>query len=428
MIASYPRQPTEKKYSVTRCVNIDWLEVYAHEPLTEPRDHVYYMSRGYSVEVRPYGTRVYREMFTILDHHGQGLIEVRRDPASQGLQGIHDSNACHIRLCNRTCYFDCASIYLRDFLQTHSYTDIRISRIDVCLDFERFDKGDNPSSFVRRYFRHRYAKINQGRITSHGEDLWLGQDWNSLSWGSKTSMVSTKMYDKTLELYDQKSDTFKKPYIREAWFYAGLIDDIQRVTKNNKPVRIWRVEFSIRSSVKGWVKLELNGDEKQIQSIRNDLDVYKDRPHILTIFASLARHYFRFKKFESGKRKDRCEDKILFDFTSTDKVYKIGKNEVMLGDNHSFKSRYQRLIYKLKEFQLIHNRPELFKACQVIIDEITTETQKQDLINPFDPEELFTLRELIRLRTTDKTMTYDAAMEEIRKMLKINTNTLPKIT
>lgn len=428
MIASYPKQQTEKRSSVTRCVNIDWLEVYAHEPQTEPRDHVYYMSRGYSVEVRPYGTRVYREMFTIIDNHGQGLIEVRRDPASQGLQGIHDSNACHIRLCNRTCYFDKASVFLSDFLKTHSYTDIRISRIDLCLDFERFDKGDNPSSFVRRYFRHRYAKINQGRITSHGEDLWLGQEWNSLSWGSKTSPVSTKMYDKTMELYDQKSDTFKKPYIRESWFYAGLIDDIQRVTKNNKPVRIWRVEFSIRSSVKGWVKLELNGDEKQIQSIRNDLDVYKDRQHILTIFASLARHYFRFKKFESGKRKDRCEDKVLFDFTATDKVYKIGKNEVMLGDNHSFKSRFQRLIDKLKEFQLSHKRPELYNACQVIIDEIATETEKQDLSNPFDPEELFTLRELVRLRTADKNMTYDAAMEEIRKMLKINTNTLPKIT
>jgi len=424
---SYPKQQTKKRSSVVRCINLDWLEVFAHEPAGEPRDHVYFMSRGFSVEVRPYGTRVYREMFTIIDNHGQGLIEVRRDPASQGLQGIHDSNACHIRLCNRTCYFDSASVFLSKFLQENGYSDIRISRIDLCLDFVRFDLGDNPAAFVRRYFRHKFAKINQGRITSHGADLWLGQEWNSLSWGSKTSPVTTKMYDKTLELYDQKSDTFKKPYIREAWFYAGLIDDIQRVTKDGMPVKVWRVEFSLRSAVKGWVKLVLNGDEKQIQSIKNDLDVYKDRQHILTIFASLARHYFRFKKFESGKRKDRCDDKVLFDFTATDQVYKIGKNEVLLGDNHSFKSRYQRLIEKLKEFQLNHKRPELFKACQVIIDEITTETEKQDLANPFDPEELFTLRELIRLRTADKTMTYDAAMEEIRKMLKLNENTLPHI-
>ena len=427
MTVSCFRQPTGRRYSVTRCCNIDWLEVFAHEPLGQPRDHVYFMSRGYSVEVRPYGTRMYREMFTILDNHGQGLLEVRRDPASQGLAGIHDENACHVRLCNRTCYFDSASVFLSTFLEQHGYYDLRISRIDICLDFEKFDLGDNPSAFVRRYFKHKYAKINQGRICSHGEDLWLGQEWNSLSWGSKTSAVSTKLYNKTLELHDVKTDTFTKAYIREAWFHAGLIDDIQRVTKNGQPVTIWRLEFSLRSAVKNWVKLELNGDPKQIQSIRNTLEVYKDREHILTIFASLARHYFRFKKFEAGKRKDRCEDKILFDFKSNDHVYKLGTSEVMLGDNHTFKSRYQRLIDKLREFQSVHKSPELFKACQVIIDTITTETQKADLANPFDEEELFTLRELLRLRTTDKSMTYEAAMNEIRKMLKLNEKTLPPL-
>ena len=57
-----------------------------------------------------------------------------------------------------------------------------------------------------------------------------------MSWGSRSSAVTTKMYNKTLELYDIKLNRFAKPYIREAWFKSGLIDDIQLCTKNGEKV------------------------------------------------------------------------------------------------------------------------------------------------------------------------------------------------
>ena len=158
---SYPNQQTTSKTSVTRCVNLDWLEVHAREPVNQPRDATYYMEKGFIVHVRDYGTRVYRQMFVLEGNDGENLLEIRRDPASQGLNGIHDPNECHIRLCNRTCYFDNAAEAFSQFLSEHGYTDIRISRVDICLDFVKFDKGDDPQAFVRRYFRHKYAKINQ---------------------------------------------------------------------------------------------------------------------------------------------------------------------------------------------------------------------------------------------------------------------------
>lgn len=426
-MADYPKQQTEKRRSVVRCINIDWLEVHTHEPQVEPHDWIYFQSCGYSVRIREYGTRVYRQMFTILDTNGEPLLEIRRDPASAGLNGIHDANECHIRLCNRTCYFDNAAELLEDFLTRHQYYDTRISRIDLCLDFVRFDEGDNPYAFIRRYLRHRFTKINQGRIRCIGEDKWLGQEFNSVAWGSVTSAVSTKMYDKTLELYDPKHDRYGKPYIREAWFHCGLIDDIQRVTKDGKQVIVWRVEFSLRSAVKNWVKLELNGNPDEIQSIRNTLDCYKGRERILTMFASLARHYFHFKKFKQGVRKSSCKDKVLFDFSATDKVYKIGKPNSALGSGTSFQSRYNQLLRKLQEFQQSHNGAEIFKACEVIISVIKEEGMRQDLANPWSWEELETMKQLIRLRTADKSLTYDAALEEVRKLLKLNENTLPRV-
>lgn len=402
---------------MTRCVNIDWLEVHAHEPTDTRLDAVYFMNCGYKVNKREYGTRVYRQMFTLLAPNDEPLLEIRREPASAGLLGIHDYNECHVRLCNRTCYFDNAAAFLKNFLIQHRYYDIRISRIDICMDFVRFDLGDDPQAFVRRYFKHRYAKINQGRIASHGEDTWSGQEWNSLAWGSRTSLVNTKLYCKTMELYDVKLDRFKKPYIREAWFKCGMIDDISRVTLEGKKVDVWRLEFSLSSTVKNWVSIELDGVAKKWQSLPNTLDVYDGRDKILIMFASLARHYFRFKIYEEGKRKDRCKDKILFDFSGEQAVYKIGKNDTALGSGSSFVSRYNRLVEKIKEFQMTHTGLELHKACDVLISAITQENMRSELANPWDPEELQFLKTLLNVRTTHREWTYEVAAQRVIALL-----------
>lgn len=423
-MVDYPSSEIGRKQPIVRCVNLDWLEVHAHEPTNTYHDAQFFMKEGYNVRERGYGTRVYREMFTILDNVDEPLLEIRRNPASQGLQGIHDWNECHIRLVNRTCYFDNAADFLDQFLQKYGYYNIRISRVDICLDFVSFDKGDDPQAFVRRYFRHKYAKINQGNIASHGADTWTGQEWNSLSWGSKSSAVGTKMYNKTLELYDPHFDRYKKPYIREAWFKCGLIDDIGRVTKDGVPVNVWRVEFSLRSAVKNWVPIEIDGKEKNYQSLKNTLEVYKGRDRLLVMFASLANHYFRFKKYKANKRKDRCPDKILFDFTSAQLTYKIGRPDTALGSGETFKARYQRLIQKIRDYQSCHYGAELHKACEILINSMSEENLRSDLANPWSREELEELKLLLHFRTRDKSLTYEAAMAEIKKLLNITDRTI----
>lgn len=421
---SYPNQQTTSKTSVTRCVNLDWLEVHAREPINQPRDATYYMEKGFIVHVREYGTRVYRQMFVLEGNDGENLLEIRRDPASQGLNGIHDPNECHIRLCNRTCYFDNAAQAFAQFLSEHGYTDIRISRVDICLDFVKFDKGDDPQAFVRRYFRHKYAKINQGRINTHGEDTWTGQEWNSLSWGSKTSAVTTKMYNKTMELHDTKTDTFKKPYIRQAWQLCHMIDNWQRCTLNGDVVYVWRVEFSLRSSVKGWVPIEIDGNPKNYQSLRNTLECYEGRDKLLVMFASLANHYFHFKKYKIGKRKDRCADKILFDFSGTQITYKLSTNDPIAGSGTKLQDRWQQLINKIRAFQSTHPGPEVFKACEVLISTMTEDGERNDLANPWSREELETMRWMMNIRTKHRELDYEAAMKEVKKLLNITNRTI----
>lgn len=63
-----------------RCVNLDWLEVHAYEPSNDPHDANYFRRAGLDVSERGYGTRVYREMFTVCDPVGNPFVEVRRNP------------------------------------------------------------------------------------------------------------------------------------------------------------------------------------------------------------------------------------------------------------------------------------------------------------------------------------------------------------
>lgn len=369
--------PTRK-----RCINLDWLEIHAREPAGQPHTADYFRNLGCEVQEREYGTRVYREMFVIYGSDGLPAIEVRRNPASSGLNGIHDAEETHIRLVNRMCYYDDCAEMFEKWLENHHYTDVRISRVDICLDFVRFDFGDEPSKFVRRYLKHKYAKINQGNINAHGKDSWEGQEWNSLKWGSPMSCVSTKMYNKTMELKDTKSGLFGKPYIRQAWMLCGFIDNMQSVTLQGEEVQVWRVEFSLKSAAKGWCPIELDGKPNHKYSLRNTLDMYKGRDRLLTIFASLSKHYFRFKKYKSGMRKDRCEDKKLFDFASIQTTYKLDVTERICGDGNKDLTRFNRLLQLLVAYDMSKFSGKEKEAAEILINALKEDKMFADLARP----------------------------------------------
>ena len=399
------------------------------EPSGDPHDANFFRRVGLTVSERDYGTRVYKEMFTVNDVHGNPFVEVRRAPYSTGYGGIHAVEECHLRLVNAACYLDNAAALMQNFIDTYGYTVNRISRVDICLDFEHFDEGDDPAVFLSRYLRQVYSKINQGNITAHGADRWNGQVWNSVSWGSPTSAIGTKFYNKTMELYDAATGTYRKPHIRYAWLKCGLIDDFHKVMKQGKDgwytPQIWRVEFSIRSSVKKWFAIELNGEEKHYQSIRNTLDMYDCREKLLTLFASLQQHYFHFKHFQKEQRKDRCPDKVLFRWNQPQVTYKVGRDDtsIILGEGHKQQRPFDTLIRKLKEYQLHHTAKDITDACQVIIRAIEGDYLRSDLRNPFSYTELMQLQRALSMKAAGADTDVVVLMQEVKNILKLNDKT-----
>lgn len=404
-----------------RCVNIDWLEVYCLEPSgRDEHDDEFFRRDGWNVITRPYGTRVYEQMFTLYqDNTTEPLIEIRRVPvgAKTG-RSIIDPDSCHIRLSNRTCYFQAAAKLLFDFIIRYEYTFMRISRIDICLDFEHFDKGDKPAKFVERFMKHRYAKINQGAIRAVGKDLWDGQLWNSLSWGSPKSMITTKLYNKSLELAERKD----KPYIRQAWAMAGLVDDFISLTRKEADGNvyrpdIWRVEFSIKSSVKRWFIIEdYSHGKKQIRSVHNTLDEYFTRQQLLDKFAALAVHYFHFKKYQEGQRKDRCEDKVLFDFSSeVSTFYDVEK----VASSQAVSKADDILERKLQEYRIMQTQQPILNACDMILRDLHERKLRKNAVHPYDESELSLLRQLISIRIKDSSSPLSDDISSIRSLLSL---------
>ena len=287
-----------------KCVNIDWLEVFCSEnALCTPE---YFMSRGYNVKLRPYGTPQYSMMFSIQDEAKRDIIEIRRCPYSLKSQGgIFNENDCHIRLSNRTCYCPDPVGFLRRFLLDHGYRLKLISRIDICLDFATFDNEMYPEDFVYEYMQGAFLKLHQSRLHSYGSDYEVslaahGNDtiktkvWNSLSWGSKKSSVTTKLYNKSLEMRQKK----KKHYIINKWEKAGLRPDVND---------IWRIEFSLNSAIKGYVRI----DDGEL--LPSSLSLYDNEDKLWRAWSGCASRLFVFVDKSTASRKSRMKKIQLFD-------------------------------------------------------------------------------------------------------------------
>lgn len=422
-----------------RCVNIDWLELYCLESNDEyPCNADYFRRHGYFVKERDYGTRVYKEMFVIEDDEGNPLIEIRRNPMSgqSDFRGLLPQST-HIRLPNWMCYRDDCIDFIRNFMIRHNYIFKRIYRIDICLDFEYFDSGDRPDRFAKRYLERVYRKYNQCKMSAYGNDAWNDFEWETISWGNPTSMVSTKMYNKTKELNSVRHD---KPYIRTAWFLCGLVDNPVECTKVGKDGQlykpdIWRVEFSMKSKADRWLIIEDGDKGKAVKrAIPHRLDMFDSKDKLWQRFQDLAHHYFRFKyreykdeghalaniTFNKGKvfdskelkRKDRCQDKVLFKWDRDHVFCQLSQlPKPSKPDNFDL-----RLKAALMKFQSITFDPKLRNAAEAILKKI--EQNEARRVTPHQTlRETEALQRVIALKLGGDTREAIEILEEVRQLL-----------
>ena len=377
----------------------------------------YFRSHGYVVHEREYGTRVYSEMFTVEDQHGHAFIEVRRNPqsGSSSFTGLSELS-CHLRLVNRACYANNPVRDMAEFMLKHDYIFQRIFRLDLCYDFIRFDSGDDPARFLRRYIENKFSKVNQCKVRVIGDDSWASFDWESVSWGAPTSMVGTKMYNKTKEL---KATGDKKPWIKQAWFESGLVNDPLNLPD------VWRIEFSMHSSARNWIVIE-DADSKhnKKRAVPHTLEMFDGRDRLWERFEEMAHHYFQFRYVEylaqvnsdgerNLKRKDVCREKRLFNFNLDRTFYKIeGVAVECKPDKDDDILRRRLTLYREK-----HADPDLRRAIDILLNNLNRERLRQITAHGYAAE-IDQIRLAIATRTGWDYQTVIEKAEEIHKLIK----------
>ena len=314
-----------------------------------------------------------------------------------------------------------------------------------------------PQDLANKYMKDKIWKVHQSKIDAHssnGDDSWripihlgahgketkTGRTWNSLKWGSPKSALSTKLYNKTLELETNTG----KFYIKDAWVKAGLCD-LQKVRyeyrnpktkeieirskqisvapgtainqeipiEEAKKIDVWRVEFSMNSEGRKWIDL---GDNHIVDL---SLNAFDNLDSLAATFFTCSEWLFCFiyaKWITQGstrmkERTNRCKKMQLFNTKFLHSHYKPQRQTEMEDPSRTEKIIMYRLMAKSKDKNLSEAYRE---ACYQVARNLSKEHGEWWLPDAEDYGKL-TCRDIEQKRREEYKEDHPHSVEEFRK-------------
>lgn len=199
------------------------------------------------------------------------------------LSKILDCRLHQVKLSNWVLYQENRANYLQWIKEAIDGKFLSLSRLDLCIDIVGFDFY----GFIKKYHDNQIREKKPKDVTEHykkynGESIYTG-----ISWGSKLSDWTAKIYDKIREIQEQSGKLYILDYFKE-----NGID----VAKE----KVWRYEFSI-TSLKDKYRLE---DEYTIDEIQvNDENVFD-----YYVQQYVLRYYLKLHAFAENTGKVRFID------------------------------------------------------------------------------------------------------------------------
>ena len=349
-----------------RCINVDWFQVYCLQPYGCDLPQI--ISRRYTVKDRGMGTRHFKMLIDVW--RDEKYLEIQYLPfsvKSDKGNGVWHPNACLIKLCNKYCYGLNEITDLLDYLFSINIHLKSISRIDIFMDFQRFDNGLLPQTLIKKFISSEYYKLGSSKFTTIGNQN-ESVEYDYLRFGSGKSSYSVYLYNKTKELREVKD----KPYIRESWEKAGF----------NSEEDVWRLEFSIRSDAKHLIYLEsefteLPSGEIMESNVKIGTDsTGRKRAYLpincnmlqgdslVRLFASLSANYFRFVRKGKGPKKNMKKVDIFRNL--------YYDSQMKLGIVCKFKEsgRTEKMVYNFLT-NIEKETPDLFKSIHEVKKNLT---------------------------------------------------------
>ena len=187
------------------------------------------------LDVQDYGTR----QFSVLTHVYWGRERFAILAAFPRMANM-DPECFQLKVENMWLYKDDCYRMLAYVLGTLHLEVRHISRLDLCADFNSFHGDLHPIEFIRRFMAGeiKHKGRSHGRVYFRQEAAPAGVtakcgdvlNFNALEFGKHSSDARVYLYNKSLELSEEK----QKPWIQDCWRAAGLnVDDV------------WRLEISM---------------------------------------------------------------------------------------------------------------------------------------------------------------------------------------
>lgn len=286
-------------------ISLDWMQFYCERsPWVIPS--AFTTTKGsYEVEKQSYSTNLWLDVY-IIKHRGREFATLCCNPRNSGMP----ERGCTLKLANRVLY---SHEWVRESKSIMAEMGLRykgITRVDVAYDCNVLADGRSVPEFLMQYFSH--APYCEGHIIRSGSRKVTinatrsnkgSVEISAMRWGSKGSDVGAYCYNKSLELREVKD----KPWIRETWEKAGLIDafkndewsdlsEKERERKINQgdvqqfiETPVWRFEISI----KGHGKDLLNLDTGELFKL--DLSYFEAQNAVENLFYTYAAKVFDFR-------------------------------------------------------------------------------------------------------------------------------------
>lgn len=453
------------------CISIDWFQYYCHKTTRTNIVHGTYFkgaSRDKSGNFHTYYVgqcqefhSMYREAYTIYidnaakdyvpykpsdDYEGFEKAMKHKDeskPSGRKLSMVHvymrpkmssiDLNSVSVKVANRLLYKEDWSWYLHDIIEALHLVIKNITRVDLCLDFQKFAytyyenaEGDvlpfeheprdmksgvragflgyvkknlTPTDFIHRYVQDQtiattetYVREGSNTYCIYGKKKMVAtdgskevtddtpvnvlSDFEYIRFGSRNSGVCTYLYNKSKELRDKKS----KPWIRSRWEEAGL---------NEQEGDIFRLEFSI--SAKGMCLRRADQKRgmkapraKNFRKLCRD-DVENQR-QLEQLFIGYCDKYFSFRRVGTQKYRKDMKRIDLFDFDimpSLMPCYYNTKLNVGRAEKNAAKTleklQYTILDLPTKEANILYKAQQILESLSVSIRNLKQEDLKEPL-------------------------------------------------
>jgi len=310
-------------YNRTFAISCDWLQIHVkHADNFLERENPYYNFR------RTGQSKIFRDIYEVKDTALGIVIAHYCTGANECIMPEHEGV---LKFENKILYVhgDELQEYVEKFLYRLRFRFIGVTRFDIAFDFETFFLNLDPQKFIRKFVSNKIIKLKDSQWGTIAKQRNNEHEFETIHFGSKSSNVNAKLYNKTREL----ANNFK-PHI----------DSLHRDHFDMKK-DIWRLEFSL-FSMNAFFKNE--GKDFKFHS----LEILK-LSNMYGMFIGLFKKYFRFKYYKKDERKTRMKEVELwvFDLSFTE-LRKIAQNPLIKLSTRSEKIFIKKLDTLNKEFRL----------------------------------------------------------------------------